>query len=215
MLISRVTTNGVETAYPGMLQYVFATVAALASYSDTAGNSATVRYPVAKYFPGPPRQGGPGTPGNGFPVAAGPNGQVVVTFTFWRPQRRSTPGDPGKGEWIDIGGLTYLFYTWWGSAPLLPAGLLLHERQEPVPAPAERPRPGHERPTRRRTHRSRFRSTLRPGPTHSTFTVNLTQCLASRGVAFNPGDELGLQLTARASNTKPDHAIQAFSLQRR
>lgn len=113
VLIERVT-KGVTGAdfppgdYSGTLQFVFAAVPALVSYSDTAGNSATVSYPVAA--PGadcspPGCPGGPGTEGNGFPVSAPPGKDIKVTLTFWRPQR--TPIPPETAEWMDIGGLAY------------------------------------------------------------------------------------------------------------
>jgi hypothetical protein len=108
-MIERVTTNGVETQFAAILQYVPATVPALISYTDGRGNSPTVSYPVA----GPPGPQciptcpppGPGTRENPFPVEAGPNGDVVLTLTFWRPQRRPIP--PETGEWVDIGRLIY------------------------------------------------------------------------------------------------------------
>lgn len=106
VVIKRINdANGVEIgAFPATLQYVFATVPALVSYSDGQGNSATVSYPVSP--------DGPGTEANAFSVAAGPSGDVVVTLTFWRPQRRRIAGDPEPqaGEsatWTDIGGLNY------------------------------------------------------------------------------------------------------------
>jgi hypothetical protein len=43
-------------------------------------------------------------PGNGLPVKAGPNGDVVLTLRFWRPQRRPIAPETG---WIDIGHLNY------------------------------------------------------------------------------------------------------------
>ena len=120
VLIERVTRGGVEIQFTGTLQFVFATIPALVSYNDTAGNCAKVSgtaascatefsYPVPPpgsdcSLPGCP--GGPGTEGNGFPVAPGPNGEMEVTFTFWRPQR--TPIPPETAQWIDIGGLNYV-----------------------------------------------------------------------------------------------------------
>ena len=109
VMIERVVRNGVETQFAVVLQYVPATVPALVSYSDGRGNSATLTYPVAGP-PGPhcnpfcPPQG-PGTRENPFPVRSGPGGDVVLTVTFWRPQRRPIP--PEAGEWVDIGRLVY------------------------------------------------------------------------------------------------------------
>ncbi len=60
LLIERVTTGGVETQLTTTVQYVFATVPALVSYSDGRGNAATISYPVAAGAPGT-------TPDNGSP----------------------------------------------------------------------------------------------------------------------------------------------------
>ena len=113
LLIEQVTTDGQLTEYPGTLQLVFVTVPALLSFSDTAEppNAATVSYPV----PGPGADGspgGPGTGGNPFRVAPGPDGDIVLTMTGVRPQRRAAPGDACLEEeppcqWVDIGRLTY------------------------------------------------------------------------------------------------------------
>ena len=92
VLIQRVTTNGVTTETPTMLPFVFATTLGLVAYDDGQGNAATVNYPVD------PRTG-PGIFGNGFPVAAGPNGDVTLKLTFWRPQRRSIPPLRGRVDW--------------------------------------------------------------------------------------------------------------------
>src|SRR5207247_11298923 len=72
--------------YPSTIQFVFASSPALVSYSDTAGNSTTVSYPVAR--------GAAGTQGNGFPAAPGPDGNIKVTLTFWRPQRPPIAPNP-------------------------------------------------------------------------------------------------------------------------
>ena len=167
------------------------------------------------YFPGPPTVlGGPGTPGNGFPVAAGPSGAVLVTFTVWRPQRRRTPGDPGGSQWIDIGGLTYLVNPF-GARPLMcPQSSYVTTDPNLGMPPANVPgrdmsgQPGGGLTDQAADQAADQANTL-------SFTVNLTQCLAVRGISFNPGDELGIQLQARASNTKPDTATQAFTVTRK
>lgn len=98
LLIQRVTSNGVTTDTPTMLPFIFATVPTIVSYDDGQGNAVTLNYPLSP--------SGPGTMGHEFPVAAGPTGDVVLKLTFWRPQRKPIPPEPGA--WTDIGKLRYL-----------------------------------------------------------------------------------------------------------
>lgn len=205
LLIERVTRGGVETAYPGTLQYVFATVPALVSYSDTAGNSATVRYPV------PP--GGSGAHGNGFPVEPGPDGHIRLTLTFWRPQRLRAPGDSGEGQWLDIGGLTYTLAGFFGGGQLC-GPQSAYSTTDPgltLPPPDVPGEDANGHPGGGFTDRAPDRPA---DPTNTlTFTVDLTRCLQAQGVSFNPGDELGLNLQA-IGGSGPDHAEQQFTVKR-
>jgi hypothetical protein len=120
--LSQVVTNGdgTETSYPGALNFVFVTTPALASYRDSAGNCAKVSGTAgmcATEFSYPMAADAPGNVNNGFPVAGGPcppgpppscvDGDVVLTLTFWRPQREPVPKDPPGAAWMDIFGLTY------------------------------------------------------------------------------------------------------------
>ena len=113
----RITQHGEETLLPRALPDVFATVPALTSWDDdgSGGDPPTpVSYPVpAPYVGSPPAyQGDPGTY-QGFPVAPCPagsqppcvTGDVVVTLTFWRPQREAIGNE--EGQWTEIGGLLY------------------------------------------------------------------------------------------------------------
>ena len=98
VLIQRVVRDGEEIEFPGTLQYVFVTGPVLVSYNDTGGNAGAVSYPFDS--------------SESFRVAPGADGRVVLTLTFFRPQRRRIAGDPApssgeSGEWTDIGGLTY------------------------------------------------------------------------------------------------------------
>ena len=110
----RVTRGGVETQFPRTLPDVYATVPALVSYRDGAGNSGTITYPLQPPFVGTDIDFGESQGYEGFPVAPCPDGapapcvpgDVVVTLQFWRPQRRAIPGVE-EGEWTDIGGLVY------------------------------------------------------------------------------------------------------------
>jgi hypothetical protein len=178
VLTARVTIGGVETQFPATLQTVFATVPALVSYADGAGNSATISYPV------PP--GGPGTGADPFRVAAGPGGDVVLTFTFWRPQRTAIPGEGGEFQWVDIGGLFYytgISHEWTPSgAPVCPAGAYSSTDSDIVPAP-DQPVGGF---------RGGFTDLALDQPASSgntiTYSVNMSQCLAAFGQGWAPGE---------------------------
>ena len=111
----RVTEGGVEWEFPQTLPDVFATVPALVSYRDGAGNSGIVSYPVPPPYVGsrPDYLGPFEGPYRGFPVAPCPTGapapceegDVVLTLEFWRPQREAIGAE--QGPWTDIGRLVY------------------------------------------------------------------------------------------------------------
>jgi hypothetical protein len=95
--IERVSRAGKEVArQPVMLNYTFGTVPALAAWSDGTRQT-TISYPV------PHR--GEGTSENSFRSQQYPNG--TLTFTVWRPQRRSFPAAGERGDWFDVGRLLY------------------------------------------------------------------------------------------------------------
>jgi hypothetical protein len=96
--VLRVTAAGTLTETPVSLAFVFNTVPALASYDDHAGHSGTVTYPA------PP--GAPGTQSNPIPLAAQATGDVGMSMTFWRPQRKGISG-AGEPTAMDIGHLGY------------------------------------------------------------------------------------------------------------
>jgi hypothetical protein len=201
VLIERVTSGGVESQYPASVQFVFATGSALISYADTAGNSATVPYPVAGYQPGPP---GPGTNDNPFPVAAGPDGNVVLTLTFWRPQRKPIPGEACLGEnppceWIDIGRLMY-------GTRLSGVGLACPQSAlsatDPNLTPASSPLLGMG---------GGFTDLAPDQPARAantfTYTLNVTQCLASLGRSWSPGETLGLDFLGVSGTDQVEQGV--------
>jgi hypothetical protein len=202
VLVERVTANGVESLHPATLQYVFGTVPALASFGDGTSSPPKVTYPVAP--------GAPGTLGNGFPVGDGaedPDTDVELTVTFWRPQRLRIPGDPGEGEWMDIGRLTYTLNGFFGAGgSSCPQSAFSTTDPSLTPPPAGFPAgggftdPAPDRPAS-------------PGNT-LTFTLNLTQCLQGKGVPFQPGDQVGLILRAYGGNGA-DNTEQQFSVKRK
>jgi hypothetical protein len=83
--------------YPGVVNFVFNTVPALASYQFGDASPTAMVYDSG------------GVPAN-HSLLMVPSGAKEVTLTWWRPQRRAAPGE--VGSWIDMGGLSY-------DAPLL------------------------------------------------------------------------------------------------
>lgn len=97
VLVQHVTNGGATTDVPGTLPFVFTTEPALKSWSSGT-DSATVSYPVTDQALG--TQGNPWTIGGG-------TGDVVLNFTFWRPQRAGITG-AGEAPSMDIGHLHYI-----------------------------------------------------------------------------------------------------------
>lgn len=155
------------------LASVWATVPALVSYTDATGPH-TVTYPIV--------------PGTSLPVYAGPDpsADVVVTLTFWRPQRLAIPDEApaGAGKWIDMGGLTYF-------ALGCPEGA--YSNVDPSLTPSGNISTGAG-PT------FSFLDTARdqPADPHNTFsyTLDLSECNLT-GQTFRPGDTKDLVFDAR------------------
>ena len=211
VLIQRVPADGRESAMT--IQYSMATVPALVSYDDGQGSSATVSYPVA--------QSGPGTQNNPFPVSANPStGDVSVTVTLWRPQRRPLPTEPGYSDppsaWTDIGGLLYEVGIG-DMGSLCPRGAFTAGDSNLVEPPSESP-PG--------LLDTAGPQVATPGNT-LRYTVNLTTCVDSpvitgpRGeepappVSFAPGEtrHFGFQ-AASFSSTNGASATQSIVFRR-
>ena len=186
-LILRITNGGQESALTDMHQFLFATVPALAAYTDDTGTTTPVRYPV-----GP---GDPGTPGNGFPVVDGTDADsdVEVTVTLWRPQRRPTsdqecvqPPAPmcTETEWIDVGGLDYTASSREAQTRTNDAGwcpqsaFTIDDRNQLSPGFPD-PQGGGFRDL----------AAARPPNPENTFSykLNLTACLRAYGLGLAPG----------------------------
>jgi hypothetical protein len=207
------TNNGVTTQSPTTIDFVFTTVPAITAYSDSAGNAGTITYPDSA---------GLGTQQNPLRVAAGPNGDVVVTFTLFRPQR---PGIAGAGEpaFMDIGRLGYeLDYV----APQDPNSHTIGSSGSPGcpvtvysgesstlgarqgPGGGFGPTPGGGWLV--------DSSADQPASAQNTisFTADLTQCLASKGTtSFSVGQTVGFDISAN-SQSADDHANQSFAVER-
>ena len=203
LVIARVVRNGAEIHFPATLQYVFATVPALASFDDGVNGPVPIPYPVAGFQPGPP---GPGTRGNRYVVDARADGDVVLTMTYWRPQRRSIPPEPGT--WTDMGGLNYALGiadhplncptpTLSTSDPNLVVGTYTNPGGAAHPVLGDR---ASDRPAD-------------PANTF-TFTVNATDCFASHGRTIAPGEDFSLVITG-LTPTGGDASFQPIHFQRR
>ncbi len=159
------------------LAYVFATAPALVSYDDGQGNSVTIDYPPPSENPE-------------YPVEAGPGGDVVLTLTFWRPQRPSIP--PEEDGWIDVGGLGH--GTVADGADIADPGLCdqttysnLEPGFTPIQVGGYFGGDGLRDPVEDR-----------PASPNNTFSyqVNLTECRELKGGTFGPGERRGFYFGA-------------------
>ncbi len=204
VLIERATSGGHETQFPITLQGVFATVPALVSYSDTAGHSGTVSYPLLPPFTGSPP--GPGQPREGFTVSAGAGGDVVLTLIFWRPQRQPIPGE--KGTWIDIGHLLYSASPQGaGATPgpnFCPQSAL--STTDPSLTPAGVPLGGGGFRDRAADRAADPANALR-------LSLDVTQCLAAHGLSWQPGQRLEIAIVATNSGNDLARQRLFFRLQ--
>jgi hypothetical protein len=202
VLIQRVTTNGATTETPTMLPFVFATTLGLVGYDDEQGDAATISYPVDPWT-------GAGTFANPFQVAAGPNGDVALKLTFWRPQRKSIPPEPGT--WTDIGKLSYGANIQSVSGTNVQAlnncPQSAYSINDPNLSPGQDGNPGVV-----------DLATDQPAnPANTiTYTLNVTNCLAAFGVAWNPGAQVQIRFWANDgfSSSSSDTDMWAYFTRR-
>jgi hypothetical protein len=183
VLIERVS-GGTDATFPMTVQTVFATVPALISYSDGAGHTSEISYPVADPFTGSPPA--PDQFREGLPVSAGPGGDVVLTFTFWRPQRLALEGE--VGTWTDIGGLLY-------SAE--PTNVRPGRAQCPQSAfliPEGQPLTPDAIPHGGGALRDSVGDQAVDSQNRLTFSVNVTQCLAAYGLSWEQDQSMEIDL---------------------
>ena len=184
VVIARGTVNGTPIESASSVGFVYATFPVVAAYSDGQGNSATFTYPR-----------NPAAAQS--PVRAGPNGDVVLRLTLWRPQRQRTAGDPGTGTWIDVGALAYTVSV--GGSSTLPG---CSQRSFSAPnanlqaltsSPAPRVDPGAG-------GFADVRGDQPAGPANTlSFTLNLSDCLRSKGMTVQPGGGMSIGVTAIAT----------------
>jgi hypothetical protein len=213
-VITEVLTNGgVTSQVPTTIDFVFNTVPAITTYSDTAGDAGTVTYPDSSNL---------GTADNPIKVAAGPNGDVVMTFTLFRPQRQGVAG-AGEPAFMDLGHLAYELDN--ASSPT-PGAAIIGSAVAP-----QCPTASYSAPSSTLTLISGGSSEHSPptgdgamvdsandqpaSPSNTiSFTVDLTQCLASKGVSSFPVGEPELFDLSANSQSSSDHANQTFYVER-
>jgi hypothetical protein len=193
--ILKLTRDGVESELTDMQQFLFATTPALASYTDEAGATTVVPYPVQFGDPG-------STDTNGFPVVDGPDADsdVEVTVKLWRPQRRPATQDEcaqpsptcTETEWLDQGGLEHTVASREGQVKTSDAGWCTQgdfTSSDPSLSPGFGDRQG-----------GGFRdlAPARPPSVTNTFTytLNLTRCLKAFDIGFAKGQTQGFTFQA-------------------
>lgn len=215
------TIEGVTSETPQPLGFVFETVPAIVSYEDTAGDHGTIEYPDTSGY------GSCCVAGNAIKVAAGPNGDVEVTLTFYRPQRPGVAG-AGEAQFMDIG---HLAYTLRVQVPPKPGEIVPEDTAPCEPSDYSNLSPTLTLSTAKLmgvAHAcvlvdSEGDHAARAGASNTlSFTVDLTKLLAGSGLSFpistasNP-QALILSLEAGVLNSAgatENEARQVFMLQR-
>jgi hypothetical protein len=133
-------------------------------------------------------------------VLPDPNADVVLTLTYWRPQRKPIGEGPNREAcldeippctWIDMGGFRYQAHIFHGGPPDVycraDTGGLIHDTAPDLAANRE--------------------NTF-------TMTVNVTQCLATVGRSWQPGETLTFELIALAPGPAGGSASQSVAFHR-
>jgi hypothetical protein len=206
------TEGGATSQIPTTIDFVFNTVPAIASYSDSAGDSGTVTYPDTSNL---------GTQSNPLKVAAGPNGDVVMTFTLYRPQRQGVAG-AGEPAFMDIGHLGYELDN--ASAPA-PGSTIVGSATGPQCPASSYSNPSstlalvsggtgeHSPPTGDGVLVDSANDQPASPANTISFTADLTQCLAAKGESFPAGGSVQFDISAN-SQSSSDHANQTFAVER-
>lgn len=200
LLIQHVVQSGVQREYPATLQFVFATVPAMVSYSDGQGNAQTVTYP--------PADSTAGTPLNPYPATAGGSSEVIVEFAYWRPQREAI--DNERGPWIDIGGLNYMVGAGFGGAFCPQASFLDAVPADPKLRPLE---PADVFPANYFGVKDTAIDKTSDPRNVMRFRLNLSSCATATGIPFGVGDTITLSVGALVPNGV-DSALQAVAFKR-
>jgi len=204
-VITENVTRGATTIQTATtLDFVFVTVPALSSYADTAGHSGAITYPEPLAGPGSAF----GTATDPIEVAPGPSGDVVVTLTFFRPQRLGISG-AGEPQFMDIGHLNYTV-----SAAPMPSGGPMPRGSGECPAAAYT----HVAPPLTLTagvgHHAAEGTLVDSAadqPASPAITVDLSKCSAS---ALRAGQPTRVDLGATTSHLPTDSTGQTFWVER-
>lgn len=192
VFIERVTAGTSSLQAPGLLNFVFTSTPAVTSWSDDDGTTNNaVTYPVAP--------GTAGTTSNPANVDANGDGDVVLTFTLWRPQRPRIA--PFEAFWVDIGGLNYSVDI--PNAPGGGAGPGLCDVSTYTESDANLSAGSDSLTDAAADADADAANTL-------TFAVNITDCLGA--TTWNVGDDLQFDLQARTSDG--DNAAQKLHFHR-
>lgn len=178
---------------PGVLNFYFVSTPAVTEVSSGSSDSVEVSYPTA--------EGSPGTASNPFSVRG--SGDAVVKLTFWRPQREPVAGAEGPG-YIDAGRLQYVV-----DVPNGPGGT----SAGPGMCSSNSYAPDDDE-LRVSGNSVVDQAPDRPAdPSNElTLNVNLTKCLATKGLTWSTGQSLSLDIMAMTSNG--DNAAQKLYLKR-
>lgn len=203
VLIVRATANGVPFESATTVGFAFSTAPVLAAYSDGQGDSSTFSYPR------------PASAAS-VPVRAGPDGDVVLTVTLWRPQRTRIEAEPGSGRWIDMGNLAHMVSVFVPSAGpssqttvFCPQSSLSEADPNLTPAPSS----PYEGPAPDAGGFLDHAGDQPANPANTfTYTVNLTRCAASKGFTLAPNDVDHLSFLALAAADQGRLATAVSSL---
>jgi hypothetical protein len=208
------TSGGVSSQTPTTIEFVFNTVPAIAAYDDGQGHSGAIGYPDT---------GGLGTQNNPIKVAPGPDGDVRVAFTVYRPQRGGIPG-AGEPAFMDIGHLWYAFDSVSAQAP---GQSTVGQAQSPQCPSADYSNVSStvsdvdggsvgggfsSPPGTGMLVDSASDQAADPGHTIG-FTVDISACMTSKGQTFPVGRPVMFDISAN-SQSSADHSNQKFWLER-
>jgi hypothetical protein len=201
VLIMRSTINDAQSQSVTTVGYVFATLPVIATYDDGQGNAGAFTYPLTgtlEYpISGPPA-----------PVRAGPNGDVVLELSVWRPQRRRIAGESGDSEWMDVGGLTYAVAVPSAGPGFCPQSSFSTTDPDLTPVPSS------TLPGGAGGFNDRAGDQPQSASNTLTYTLNLTRCLESSGGSLAPNDTVNVVTWAFATSHAGGFANSAVSFVR-